>query len=141
MIPEGKELNLINIYLYICDLYESELKYYCQRFSNNSTPDFTDQELLSIYLFVGSNQKYFQIKDIHLFAKEYLLSWFSKLPSYQMFNYRLNLMPEAIRKLAENLIDSFKPSNCGFTTSLIDSMPIITCVGRNKTEKVAAEIT
>lgn len=66
MIPERKELNLINIY--ICDLYESELKYYCQRFSNNSTPAFTDQELLSIYLFVGSNQKYFQIKDIHLFA-------------------------------------------------------------------------
>lgn len=141
MIPEGKELKLIKIYMYICDLYESELKYYCQRFSNNSTPDFTDQELLSIYLFVGSNQKYFQIKDIHLFAKEYLLSWFPKLPSYQTFNYRLNLMPEAIRKLAENLIDSFKPSNCDFTTSLIDSMPIITCAGRNKTGRVATEIT
>lgn len=141
MIPEGKELKLIKIYMYVCDLYESELKYYCQRFSNNSTPDFTDQELLSIYLFVGSNQKYFQIKDIHLFAKEYLLSWFPKLPSYQTFNYRLNLMPEAIRKLAENLIDSFKPSNCDFTTSLIDSMPIITCAGRNKTGRVATEIT
>lgn len=80
-------------------------------------------------------------QDIHLFAKEYLLSWFPKLPSYQTFNYHLNLMPEAIRKLAENLIDSFKPSNCDFTTSPIGSMPITTCAGRNKTGKVVTEIT
>ncbi|MFV0536156.1 MAG: transposase, partial [Dysgonomonas sp.] len=28
--------------MYICDLYDSELKYYCQRYSNNSNPVFTD---------------------------------------------------------------------------------------------------
>lgn len=30
-----------------------------------------------------------QIKDIHTFPKEYLLSWLPDLPSYQTFNYRL----------------------------------------------------
>ncbi len=30
--------------MYICDLYESELKYHCQRYSNNSNPVFTDSD-------------------------------------------------------------------------------------------------
>lgn len=37
--------------MYICDIYQSSLKFYCQRFSNNATPIFTDQELLTVYLF------------------------------------------------------------------------------------------
>lgn len=45
MIPKAKELKLISIYLYICDLYDSELKYLCQRSSNNDEPEFTDQEV------------------------------------------------------------------------------------------------
>ena len=32
MIPKKKELKLIQIYMYICDLYEQELKYYCQKY-------------------------------------------------------------------------------------------------------------
>ncbi|WP_229127484.1 hypothetical protein [Bacteroides congonensis] len=77
--------------MYICDVYESSLKFYCQRFSNNNHPIFTDQELLTVYLFCGAYQQYFKIKDIHTFTKEYLLSWFPDLPSYQTFNYRLIL--------------------------------------------------
>ncbi len=127
--------------MYICDLYESELKYSCQRFSNNSEPEFTDQEILCIYLFTGSSQGYFQIKSIHTFADEYLRSWFPKLPSYQTFNYRLNLLSEAVRILAERLISSYRPFDCDLGTSLTDSMPIITCAGRNKVGKVAPEIT
>ncbi|MFV0270126.1 MAG: transposase, partial [Macellibacteroides fermentans] len=37
MIPKEKELKLIKIYMYICDIYEHSLKFYCQRFSNNGT--------------------------------------------------------------------------------------------------------
>ena len=54
MIPKEKELKLIKIYMYICDVYQSSLKFYCQRFSNNATPIFTDQELLTVYLFCGA---------------------------------------------------------------------------------------
>ena len=127
--------------MYICDIYESSLQFYCQRFSNNNHPAFTDQELLTVYLFCGAYQQYFKIKDIHTYTKEYLLSWFPKLPSYQTFNYRLNLMSEAIGELDRQLIHSFKPKDCDIMKSLVDSMPIITCAGKNKTGKVATEIT
>jgi hypothetical protein len=141
MIPKRKELKLIQIYMYICDLYDSELRFYCQRYSHNSKPVFTDQEIMTIYLFAGHCQKYFLVKDIHSFAKEYLLSWFPHLPSYQTFNYRLNLLSEAFAVLSQRLIDSFKPADCDSMISLVDSMPVITSAGRNRTGKVAPEIT
>jgi len=140
MISKKKELKLIKIYMYICDLYDSELKYYCQRYSNNSNPVFTDQEIMTIYLFAGHCQKYFKIKDIHCFASDYLSSWFPKLPSYQTFNYRLNLLTEAFKILSQRLISSSIPEECDFDISLVDSFPIITCAGRNRVGKVAREI-
>ena len=103
-------------------------------------PVFTDEELLTVYLFCGAYQHYFNTKEIHTFTKEYLLSWFPNLPSYQTFNYRLNLMSEAISELVKHLITFFKPEDCDSMTSLIVSMPIITCAGKNKNGKVATEI-
>ena len=141
MIPKEKELKLIRIYMYICDVYQFSLKFNCQRFSNNANPVFTDEELFTVYLFCGTYQHCFNIKEIHTFTKEYLLSWFPNLPSYQTFNYRLNLMSEAINELVKHLITFFKPTDCDSMISLIDSMPIITCAGKNKTGKVATEIT
>lgn len=140
MIPKKKELKLIKIYMYICDLYDSELKYYCQRYSNNKAPSFTDQEIMTIYLFAGYCQKYLEVKDIHSFTKEYLSSWFPLLPSYQTFNLRLNRLNEAFKVLSQRLINSFIPDDCDFDLSLVDSMPIITCAGRNREGKVAREI-
>lgn len=49
-------------------------------------------------------------------------------------------MSEAISELVKHLITFFKPADCDSMTSLIDSMPIITCAGKNKTGKVATEI-
>ena len=92
MIPKDKEYRLIKIYMYICDMYEQSLKYHCQRYSNNSKPLFSDEEILTIYFFVGHEQKYTLIKDIHNFAKEYLRDWFPNLVSYQTFNYRQRIL-------------------------------------------------
>ena len=36
MIPKAKELKLISIYLYICDIYDSKLRNACERFSNST---------------------------------------------------------------------------------------------------------
>ncbi len=141
MISREKEHKLIAIYLYICDLYDSALKFECQRFSNNAKPDFTDQELMTIYLFAGYEQRYFQINEIHSFTKDYLLDWFPKLPSYQTFSYRLNLMTGAFQALANILISSFKPEGCSDLFSIVDSMPVITSGSKNRTGKVASEIT
>ena len=80
------------------------------------------------------------IKDIHNFAKEYLRDWFPNLVSYQTFNYRLNRMAGAVRELSSQLLRMFRPSDCQDDTVIVDSMPIITCCGRNRTGKVARDI-
>ena len=139
-MPEYKELRLIAIYMYISKLYESELQYTCQRFSNNNSPEFTDQEVLTIYLFVITQQQYFQITQIYKFADEYMRSWFPKLPSYAAFNNRLNRLSEALRVLVTGLFESFIPDDCDLHISLTDSMPIVTCKGKNKKAKVATEL-
>jgi hypothetical protein len=49
MILKDKDDKLIRIYFLICDYY-NELLYYCERFSNNKQPEFTDEEIMTIYL-------------------------------------------------------------------------------------------
>lgn len=88
---------------------------------------------MSYYLFVGSEQRYTRLKEIHKFAKEYLLDWFSGLVSYQTLVYRLNRMVGAIGEL----VVSHKPDDCDEDTLIVDSMPIMTCCGRNRKGKVA----
>jgi len=77
-------------------------------------------------------------KFIHL---QKIISWFPKLPSYQTFSYRLNLLTGAFQALVNKLISSFKPEDCSKLFSIVDSMAIITSGGKNRTGKVASEIT
>ena len=140
MITKVKELKLIAMYLYICDLYNNELMYSCQRFSNNSEPEFTDPEVMTIYLYVMNTEQRFKIKQIYGYASDHLRSWFPLLPSYEAFNMRLNRLGEAFKLLSARLISSHMPSGCILDQSLLDSMPIITCSGKRE-GKVAREIT
>ena len=78
MINQAKASKLIKIYQYVCDKYEEELKYTCERFSNNNKLEFTDQEIMTIYLFSVYEEQKIKIKDIHDYASNYLRSWFPK---------------------------------------------------------------
>ena len=140
MIPKVKELQLISIYLYICDIYDSKLKNVCERFSNNNHPDFTDQEVITIYLFAMHFEHRLKLKQIHEYANNYLHSWFPLLPSYEAFNMRINRLSEVFRLLSNNLLAGFCPDDCDMNASLIDSLPIITCSGKRK-PTVAKELT
>jgi hypothetical protein len=71
MIPKVKELKLIFIYLYICDIYNSKLKSACERFINNNHSAFTDREVITIYLYTMNIEQRLKIKQIHEFANEY----------------------------------------------------------------------
>lgn len=139
MILKDKDDKLIRIYFLICDYYK-ELQYYCERFSNNKQPDLSDEEVMTIYLYVMHHEGHTKIKHIHRFAKDYLSSWFPMLGSYQAFNNRLNRLTGAFTKLVEILLTDYKPDDCCLDQSLLDSMPIITCSGK-RSGKVAAEIT
>ena len=136
MINQTKASKLIKLYQYVCDKYEQELKYTCERFSNNDKPEFTDQEIMTIYLFSVHEEQKFKVKEIHNFASDYLRSWFPKLNSYVAFNTRLNRLSEAITALCRVVIEEFIPSGCSSEFSLLDSMPIITCSGK-RSAKVA----
>ena len=95
-------LQLIALYYHICDCYDKQLAHQCQRFSNNSTePDFTDQELLTVYIFVMLAEEKYKIKSIWRYAHKHLRSWFPALPSYQAFNARLNRLSETLPLLSE----------------------------------------
>ncbi|MEN6619417.1 MAG: transposase [Rikenellaceae bacterium] len=141
MIPNDKELKLISIYLYVCKQYETELKYVCQRYSNNSQPKFSDQEIMTIYLFATDQQRYFSIKEIHTFAREYLHSWFPELPSYQQFSDRINKLCGVFQHISLRLLEGFLSEDCDLGISLTDSFPIVTCKGRNRKGRVAPELT
>ena len=60
MIDQAITSNLIKIYLFVCDKYENDLQYRCQRFSNNNSPEFTDQEIITIYLFSVNQERKFR---------------------------------------------------------------------------------
>ena len=51
------------IYLTTCQKYDNYLQYFCQRFSNNNKPVFTDQEVITIYLFCTGVEHKYKIKE------------------------------------------------------------------------------
>ncbi len=140
MIIKNNEAKLIKRYMCICEYFEKDLKFHCQRFSNNDKPEFTDQEVLTIFIYTIYYEQRFKCKQIHTFAKDYLLSWFPKLHSYAAFNNRINRLASVFQVLVSKILNDNIPADCVLETSLLDSMPIITSSGKRK-GKVATELT
>ena len=139
MISKDKDYKLIRIYFFVCEKFE-ELQFYCERFSNNNQPEFTDQEIMTIYLYAINHAGHTKVKHIYRFASDWLRSWFPKLGSYQAFNNRLNRLGGAFTRLTEIILNDNQPEDCCLDQSLMDSMPIITCSGK-RVGKVARELT
>ena len=91
------EQQLIALYLQVCRAYDTEpdLKY--QRLSN-FRPRFTDEELVTVYLF-GHMQGFSQQRRIYDYIRRHWRAWFPCLPSYQAFNRRLNSLAPAFEHL------------------------------------------
>ncbi|MCS4055913.1 hypothetical protein GGP75_001232 [Salinibacter ruber] len=68
------------IYLFICRQYRDRLAAVAQRQSNNSDPDFTDEEVLTIYVF-GPVEKRSTISEIHQYVEDHFSDWFPDLPT------------------------------------------------------------
>ena len=73
---------LVRIYLFGCQYYRGRLAATVQRQSNNDQQDFTDEEVLAVYLF-GLFKKRETVSDIQVYAEDHFSDWFSDLPSYQ----------------------------------------------------------
>ena|GEM_PF-1954418 len=105
---------LVKIYYYVCEKFEEGLQYRCERFGNNKKPKLTDQEVLTIYLFVIERQGIVEMNRIHQFAKDWLLDRFPDLGSYQAFNYRLNRICGVLGPFVEALVQEFVPQGCSY---------------------------
>lgn len=142
-----KALELIRLYYYLCECYDTELRWYCQRFSNNSEPEnlkITDAELLSIYFYCRLYENRHRKTDIHDYARRYLISWFPGLPTYANFNARINAMESAIVALVPMILQSAESQDNSKAVSelitLTDSMPVMLCSGRRQ-GRVATELS
>lgn len=132
--------NLIKIYLFVCDNWDNNLKFISQRFSNNSNPEFTDQEILTIMVYCTAYERRLRIKEIYDFADCYLRDWFPLLKSYVAFDKRVNRLSATFTALMSLIISKYTDVNGSSLIRIVDSMPIITCSG-NRRAKVATEVT
>lgn len=122
------EIQLIQLYLLVCRIYDTHSATCFQRFSNNSNPLFTDQELVTIYWFGHLNGK-FEKKAIHQFIDHYWRHFFPRLPAYQTFSARLNLLEPTFQTIGSYLQEVLAPRRTPEIDHLIDSMPVMLAQG------------
>ena len=107
---------------------------------NNSRPQFSDEECMTVYLW-GISQRRFEQKAIYEYTKNHLGDWFPKLPSYQAFSDRLNRLAPAFQALAELWLAILGVDLCEHIEYIVDSCPIILAKGpRSGHAKVAREL-
>ena len=134
------ENTLIQIYLFVCQIYDTCSDTCFQRMSNNSEPLFTDQELLTIWFFAHLNG-FCQKKQMHSFIENYWAAWFPRLPAYQTFVYRLNLLEPSFQTFGKILLTVLHPEPRPEIDRIVDSMPVMLAQqGHSYGAKVAREI-
>ncbi len=136
-----RQLKLIELYFYVCQLYEEELKWHSQRFTKNEVkPLFTDCEVLTTYLFAVGYEQRFQVKQVYRYIQDHWHSWFPHLPAYQTYNARLNRLVSTFPVLIQTMLTRLhSQATCSEVFTLTDSMPIMTCSNKRKA-KVARQL-
>jgi hypothetical protein len=132
--------NLIKLYFYICEDKDVQRYLSGMRMSNNQTLAFTDEEVMTVYIF-GIIQRYSKVKHIYNYTKSHLADWFPLLPSYQAFDDRLNKLHCCFEVLVQS-IDLKALQELEFKNEkVIDSVPIIvTGKSRSSSAKVAGQL-
>lgn len=128
--------NLIKLYFYLCE--DRSIQGYLQnlRMSNNGNLHFTDEEILTIYLF-GIVQNMSKVKHIYQYTAQHLKDWFPQLPSYQAFNARLNRLEACFNILINGLIKQDLVAK-DIHEKVLDSLPIMVAGNsRSSSAKVA----
>ena len=132
------QYTLVRIYLFVCRHYRGRLAATVQRQRNNSEPDFTDKEVLTVYLF-GLAKKRETVNEIHEYAEEHFSDWFPDLPSYQSYNRRLNRLNAVFSPLFEKALEEIDDQG-GHKNMLriVDSMPIMLAKGTRASQATVA---
>lgn len=131
---------LITLYLFICKEFNSGLGMYCERMTAYADLSFTDEEVMTLFLF-GIMNKQKELKTIYQQADTYWREWFPKLPGYVAFVQRLNRLSDSFVPLIERLRAKLPIDFQANLTRLMDSMPIVMARGNRRfTAKVAPEL-
>lgn len=120
----GWQEQLIQVYEHICQAFQQGLGGYTQRFSNNDTPVFTDEEVMTIYLY-GLLRGQSKVRQIYDYTQDHLMAFFPRLPSYRGYVYRLNRCSKAFEALVETLMKNAPEKGLLRSCRLVDSLPII----------------
>jgi hypothetical protein len=134
------ENQLIELYLLACHVYDTRSATCFQRLSNNSQPDFTDQELVTIYLF-GHLQGLFEKKAMHRLIDKYWRHYFPRLPAYQTFVARLNQLEQTFQTIGGYLNELSAHRRTPEIDHVIDSVPVMLAQGGHAyTARVARDL-
>lgn len=117
------QLRLITLYEFICKHYDEHLWVHCERFSPYARVDFTDEEVLCIYLW-GIMNKRFEVSALYEDTHRYLQAWFAKLPSYGGYVQRLNRLADVFVPLLETIQQHVPDTQVLQEIRLMDSLPI-----------------
>jgi len=132
------ENKLITINLTVCEIYRTTLAWEVQRFSNNFRPKFTNEEVITCYLF-GILERRLTVKDVHHFIRNYWADWFPDLPTYKQFNKRITLLAPAFELFAKVLLQ--QQFDAELPDLLTDSFPIVVAKGgRSNTARAASDL-
>jgi hypothetical protein len=115
---------LIEIYLFVCHVYDTSAATCYQRTSNNSAQLFTDQEMITIWFFAhleGCLEK----KKIHCLIRKYWREWFPRLPNYQTFVLRLNRLEPSFQAFGALLSGVLAAEGVPEVDHLVDSLPVM----------------
>ena len=119
------QLQLITVYVGVCDSWKNGINSIVQRFSNNKRFKFTDQEVASIYVF-GVACGLSNVRAIYDYTDRHLREWFPNLGEYKAFSYRLNRISAAFAVLCEKLVLNQEASSpAGARDWVVDSLPIV----------------
>ena len=135
------ENQLIELYLFACRIYDTRSETCFQRLSNNAKPECTDQEVVAIYLF-GHLQGLFEKKAIHRLIDKYWRHYFPRLPAYQTFVARLNLLEQTFQTIGGSLHELLAESRQPEIDHIIDSVPVMLARGGHAyTARVARDVS
>jgi len=115
---------LLEIYLFVCRVYDTSPATCYQRLSNNREPDFTDQELVTIWLFAHL-EGCFEKKQMHRLMRKYWREWFPRLPGYQTFVLRLNRLEPTFQTVGAVLSGALAARHTPEFDHLVDSLPVM----------------
>jgi len=115
---------LIEIYLFVCQTYDTSSATCYQCLSNNRDPEFTDQELITIWFFTHL-EGCFEKKKLHTLIRKYWQPWFPNLPSYQTFVLRLNRLEPTFQTFGTLLSGALAATRTPEFDRLGDSLPVL----------------